>query len=324
MDALHSLKNSYIKERETTTMRHHFTLRGFLSRLFKAEKYWNKLIAEERHLLELGTQTLSDIICRDPEAASELKTYQLVLKNINAKLTERGNFLLTLVTLITAFGLTRTTGILDWSDGFGSSIKLIASIESLAFLAIAGVVIIFAVSDALRVRNRIAIHEELINVIERYMQGTSTTAILPSPLPSPSPTPIAKPNGVGQHFIRMIFNQKTYSSLFKAGTVMIGVALIGMSQTSLTLYEKELDAYASKFKIEAVTHRPLQQTDCKFIGALEADCFTAQHKMETINSAGNLLATVVDTARTAGVFCFLASLFVFIFTALLRQPARRS
>ncbi|SFW31078.1 MULTISPECIES: hypothetical protein [Pseudomonas] len=313
MDVLHTLKNAYVKEREATTMRNHFTLRGFFSRLFNAEKYWDELTTQESQLLDLGAQTLSDIIARQPKTSAELKTYQLILKNINAKLTERGNFLLALVTLITAFGLTKTAGMFDWGNMSTGNIKLLASKDSLMLLIIAGLTIVLAVKDALRVRNRAAIHEELVNVIERYLQGTPIT------LTPPAPLPIIESSGVEKRIFEAIFNQKTYSALFKAGTVMVGIALVGMSQTSLTLYEKELDAYTSKFKIEATTHRPLQQTDCKFLGALEAECFMAQHKLKTSDSAVDLLGTVVNTALGGGLSCFLAAMFVFICTPFVRQ-----
>lgn len=313
MDVLHTLKNTYVKEREATTMRSHFTLRGFFSRLFNAEKYWDELTIQESLLLDLGAQTLSDIVGRQPKTPAELKTYQLILKNLNAKLTERGNFLLALVTLITAFGLTKTADLFDWSNMSRGDIKLLASRDNLMLLAIAGLTIVLAVKDALRVRNRAAIHEELVNVIERFLQGTPIKVALPTPLPATASS------GVEKHFFEMIFNQKTYSALFKAGTVMVGIALVGMSQTSLTLYEKELDAYTSKFKIEAITHRALQQTDCKFLGTLEAECFMAQHKVRTSDSAVGLLGTMVNTALGGSMFCFIAALFVFVCTPFTRN-----
>ncbi|WP_073522341.1 hypothetical protein [Pseudomonas fluorescens] len=117
----------------------------------------------------------------------------------------------------------------------------------------------------------------------------------------------------------MIFNQKTYSALFKAGAVVIGIALVGMSQTALTLYEKEVDAYTSKFKLEAITHRPLEQPDCKFLGALEAECFMAKHKVNTSDSAVGLLGTVVNIALGGGLCCFLAAIFVFVCTPFVCQ-----
>ncbi|WP_073522339.1 hypothetical protein [Pseudomonas fluorescens] len=181
MDVLHRLKDTYVKEREATTMRHHFTLRGFFSRLFNAEKYWDQLTTHESRLLDLSAQTLSDIVGQEPKTPAELKTYQLILKNINAKLTERGNFLLALVTLITAFGLTKTTDMFDWSSMSTGKVKLLASTDSLMLLIIAGIMIVFAVKDALRMRNRAAIHEELVNVIERYLQGTEIRVAPPPP-----------------------------------------------------------------------------------------------------------------------------------------------
>ncbi|WP_210558304.1 MULTISPECIES: hypothetical protein [unclassified Pseudomonas] len=152
MDVLHTLKNTYVKERRTATARSHLTLRGFFLRLFNAEKYWDELTAHENQLLDLGARTLSDILNVQGKSTRELKTYQLILKNLNAKLTERGNFLLVLVTLITALGLTKVNDILDFSS---------MSRDGLILFAIAILTIFLALNDTLRVRNRAAIHEEL-------------------------------------------------------------------------------------------------------------------------------------------------------------------
>lgn len=317
MDALHTLKNSYIKERSAILSRSHLTPRGFFLRFCNAEKYWDELTSEENHLLDSGVRTLAGIVEQQPETANKLKTYQWVLKNLNSKFTERGNFLLALVTLITAFGFTKTTDKFGWTKIYNSEVES-TSYNSLMLLVIAGLAIVFAVRDTLRIRSRAAIHEELINVIERYLQGA------PAAVNSATPEQVNASTGVESRFFEAIFKPQTYSNLFKAGTVMIGIALVGMSQTSLTLYDKELDAYASKFKIEAVTHRPLQQTDCRFLETLEADCLMAQHKIQTSESALGLLQTVVNIALYGSSCFFVAAIFVFGCTPFVRQTVAKT
>ncbi|RZO10709.1 hypothetical protein EKG40_03855 [Pseudomonas moorei] len=167
MDVLHTLKKTYIKARKATSARSHLTFRGFFLRLFNAEKYWDELTAQESQLLGLGTRTLSDILNVQAKSTGELKTYQLILKNLNAKLTERGNFLLVSVTLITALGLSKANDILNVSS---------MPRESLILFSIGSLTIFLALSDTVRVRNRAAIHEELINVIERYLLEKTSTA----------------------------------------------------------------------------------------------------------------------------------------------------
>ncbi|WP_210558302.1 MULTISPECIES: hypothetical protein [unclassified Pseudomonas] len=97
--------------------------------------------------------------------------------------------------------------------------------------------------------------------------------------------------------------------------MLFGIGLVGISQTGLALYEKELDAYADKYKIEAITHRPLNETDCRFMGTHEVECFMAQHKMDASESALGLLQAVVNAAFVFSLLCFIASIFVFLSTA---------
>lgn len=311
MDVLNKLKNNYVKKRKATTARTYLTFRGFFLRLFNAEKYWDELTLEDARLLDFGVQTLTEILTQEPKTRDELKTYQLVLKNTNAKLTERGNFLLALVTLMSALGVTKLTEACEWTKEQLSGWKM---------FAIFGATIFFAVQDTLRVRNRAAIHEELINVIEHYLQATTTVVSHPLPVQAqvqePLPTPVS--SEVMRRFIRMTFNRGTSFALFKASMVLFGIALIGMSQTALTLYDKEVDAYSSKYKIEAVIGRQLDQIDCPFLTAYKADCLMAQHKMDAVNSSLDLLDTVVRWAFRSGIGFFILSITFFISTPLVR------
>lgn len=59
------------------------------------------------------------------------------------------------------------------------------------------------------------------------------------------------PNTGGKILFLTIFDRAIYSGLFKASTVFFAIWLIGASQTALTLYDKEIDAYTDKFKFEA-------------------------------------------------------------------------
>ncbi|MBB6157388.1 hypothetical protein HDC30_004637 [Pseudomonas sp. JAI115] len=111
-----------------------------------------------------------------------------------------------------------------------------------------------------------------------------------------------------------IFDKSTYSGLFKAGTVSIGVYLIGISQTALTLYDKEIDAYTEKYKFEANTQLVLDQTDCRTLSSYRAECLIAQHKIKTSSASLEALKAVTDAAKTASIFCFSFSVFFFLST----------
>lgn len=124
-------------------------------------------------------------------------------------------------------------------------------------------------------------------------------------------THTATPSAGGKILFLKIFDSSTYSGLFKAGTVCFTIWLIGASQTAVTLYDKEIDAYSDKYKFEAVTHRFLDQTDCRLLSNYQADCFLAKHKIEASGSALEALKVVTDAAWGGGIFCFLASAFLF-------------
>lgn len=131
----------------------------------------------------------------------------------------------------------------------------------------------------------------------------------------------ATPNPGGKNLFLTIFDRATYSGLFKASTVCIAIWLIGMSQTAMTLYDKEIDAYVDKYKFEALTHRFLDQTNCRLLSSYQADCFIAQHKIDASRSALGALKAVTNAALVGSILCFIASAFVFLCTPFARNAA---
>jgi len=137
-------------------------------------------------------------------------------------------------------------------------------------------------------------------------------------------THTATPSAGGKILFLKIFDSSTYSGLFKAGTVCFTIWLIGASQTAVTLYDKEIDAYTDKYKFEAVTHRLLDQTDCRLLSNYQADCFLAKHKIEASGSALEALKAVTNAAWGSGIFCFFASAFLFFGTPFARNAYPQS
>jgi len=134
----------------------------------------------------------------------------------------------------------------------------------------------------------------------------------------------ATPNTGGKILFLTIFDWATYSGLFKVSTVCFAIWLIGASQTAVTLYDKEIDAYADKFKFEAMTHRFLDQTDCRLLSSYQAECFLAKHKIEASGSAIEALKTVTDAAWVIGIFLFIASAFLFVCTPFARNAYKEN
>ena len=126
------------------------------------------------------------------------------------------------------------------------------------------------------------------------------------------PVKIAAPHPGGKALFLKFFDPAAYFGLFKASTVCFAVWLIGASQTAVTLYDKEIDAYSDKYKFEASTHRFLDQTDCRLLSNYQADCFLAKHKIDASRSALEALKAVTDAARVGGIFFFIVSAFVFL------------
>src|SRR5471030_1230347 len=124
----------------------------------------------------------------------------------------------------------------------------------------------------------------------------------------------ATPSTGGKILFLTIFDRTTYSGLFRASTVCFAIWLIGASQTAVTLYDKEIDAYTDKYKFEAVTHRFLDQTDCRLLSSYQADCFLAQHKIDASGNALQALKVVTDSARLISILLFIASAFLFVCT----------
>lgn len=121
----------------------------------------------------------------------------------------------------------------------------------------------------------------------------------------------ATPSAGGKILFLKIFDSSAYSGLFKAGTVCFTIWLIGASQTAVTLYDKEIDAYSDKYKFEAITHRLLDQTDCRLLSSYQADCLIAQHKIEASGSALEALKAATNAAWVGGIFFFMASTLLF-------------
>jgi hypothetical protein len=134
----------------------------------------------------------------------------------------------------------------------------------------------------------------------------------------------ADPHPGGKALFLSFFDPATYSGFFKAGTVCFTIWLIGASQTAVTLYDKEIDAYTDKYKFEAVTHRFLDQTDCRLLSNYQADCFLAKHKIEASGSALEALKAVTDAAWGGGIFCFFASALLFFCVPFARNAYTES
>jgi hypothetical protein len=309
MDVLQTLKKDYIKDRKKTLNHSYLTLRGFFHRLRNTEAYWDDLDNQESRLLVRAGSLLSDLLAAQPKTEAELKNYQWILKNTNTKFTERGNFLLAVLTIISTVGLAKLNEIFGWVDGVWS-VKLAFSITLIT--------LIISITDAVRLRSRIAIHDELVNIIEKQIQTPSVFSEKPDSKATDKAL-IAQSPSLGMRRLAIIISKDTYNGLFKAATVILGVALIGMSQTGPILYDKEVEAYSAKFKIEETINRPLADINCELLTTVKADCKTAKHKTELSRVALNLFDTIVKDAMRLGAVLLLFGVLVFFATPFVHE-----
>lgn len=113
-----------------------------------------------------------------------------------------------------------------------------------------------------------------------------------------------------------IFSKQASAALFKAGIVLFSVSLLTISDIGQFLYEKELDAYASKFEVEALSGLPLNQTKCAELKPKEHLCNYARYKVDLVNSSVELAQYVSILTLRIGTALFFVSGLLFVFSPL--------
>lgn len=124
-------------------------------------------------------------------------------------------------------------------------------------------------------------------------------------------------NDVGDRLMKHISakftSEKGYSALFKAGVLLVGAALIALSQSGTFLYDKDLSAHKAKFAVESTTGKPLSETNCELLTSpLNSECLLAQHEIKTLSSSLKLFSRVVNVSLWFGICCVLAAILGFI------------
>ncbi len=114
-------------------------------------------------------------------------------------------------------------------------------------------------------------------------------------------------NAFINHLANSLCQEKGYSALFRAGAVLIGVALLAMSQTGPFLYEKDLAAHKAKFTLEVSQLQPLEKIDCSKLTANRVDCLMAKHEMQTLSLSLKLLDMFSQKCFWFGVFLVFMS-----------------
>lgn len=123
------------------------------------------------------------------------------------------------------------------------------------------------------------------------------------------------------HIVYSLCSTKAYSALFKAAVVLVGAALLAMSQTGTFLYEKDLAAHKAKFALEASTKMPMKEIDCSKVGTLQVDCMVAKHEIQTLDSILGLFELVIKTCFLFGVAFAVFSMLGFLLSPFVASPS---
>lgn len=105
------------------------------------------------------------------------------------------------------------------------------------------------------------------------------------------------------YLVATVACEKGYSSLFKAGFVLLASAMIALAQTGTFLYNKDIQAYQAKYNIEAAAGRQLNGIhDCNALSAnLVSACKLAKHELYTLKSALKLFNKIYDWCFYLGI-----------------------
>lgn len=156
LDNLNDFIDKYLQEREEHIKSNITNLPGLLGRIRRSKKYWRKYNISEQAVIEFGVNWLAEMRKKNIATEKQVKIYKASLKNTNAKLKERSDFILIVSGIISLLGLTSLTTPyfpsvslpMPWVISPIIIIMITASVERIAML------------------KNLAENEEIINVID--------------------------------------------------------------------------------------------------------------------------------------------------------------
>ncbi|NWE45312.1 hypothetical protein [Pseudomonas gingeri] len=119
-----------------------------------------------------------------------------------------------------------------------------------------------------------------------------------------------------------IFSRSSAFAIFKAGIVLWGVSLLGMSQIGPFLYDKDIDAHADRYKIEWLSGKKLEDTDCNALALNNAECRLAKHKARTLDSGLSLWNSIINNSMIIGKAFVGFSGLIFVLAPFFRDYER--
>lgn len=116
------------------------------------------------------------------------------------------------------------------------------------------------------------------------------------------------------YLFEVVCSERGYGGLFKAGVALMALSLIAVGDAGMLLYERDIEAHRSKFTVEAVSGKALEDTDCGSLGKSRSECELAKHQVKTLSSSIKLASTVVKTSFRSGFTLLCLSVIGFVFS----------
>ncbi len=117
---------------------------------------------------------------------------------------------------------------------------------------------------------------------------------------------------VFDYLVEAVCTERGYGGLFKAGVALVALSLIAVGDAGTFLYERDIDAHRSKFTVEAVSGRALNDTECGALGDLQSECRMAKHQMRTLYSSIELFSKIVEMSFWLGIALLCLSVLGFV------------
>lgn len=122
----------------------------------------------------------------------------------------------------------------------------------------------------------------------------------------------------------LIASEKGYSSLFKAGIVLVSASMIAISQAGAIVYDSDIESHRTKFEIEVLLKGDLKNASQCF--SLPSDqiakCRSAVYELAQVQSAWDLTMQIFTNCFRLGIALLAASVVGFV--AVVSRQASRS
>ncbi|MDE8603389.1 hypothetical protein M3I01_010750 [Marinomonas sp. RSW2] len=109
---------------------------------------------------------------------------------------------------------------------------------------------------------------------------------------------------ISEWFFKVCEND--YKQIFRGGIVLVGMCLVGLSQTMPLLLDHEYKAMELKFEFEYKSNIKIEDANCEEIYSLYKECNLAKYKESVTSASVKLLNTVLH-----GSFYFGMGMVIF-------------